>query len=132
MPVHTSIPPPEVPKDFEGPAALDESQQKLYDAVLEHFSAESYVIPNTEKGELLELEKFWLVSVLDCFDVKEGSDEILQSRECILRYLRATKWKGAAAAITRLEVTLAWRREYGVYTTLTPEFVEPEVSMSAR
>jgi len=41
------------------------------------------------------------------------------------RYLRATKWD-VDKAIVRLEITLKWRREYGVYTH-TPEYLEPEV-----
>jgi hypothetical protein len=43
------------------------------------------------------------------------------------RYLRATKWVSANVAIDRLEGTLKWRREYGVYD-LTADMVEPEVS----
>ncbi|KAI5289341.1 hypothetical protein KEM54_004035 [Ascosphaera aggregata] len=35
------------------------------------------------------------------------------TRECLLRYLRATKWN-VHDAIARLEKTLVWRREYGV------------------
>ena len=41
------------------------------------------------------------------------------------RYLRATKWD-VEKAIGRLESTLKWRREFGVYTH-TPEYLEPEV-----
>lgn len=44
------------------------------------------------------------------------------------RYLRATKWN-VAKAIERLESTLKWRREFGLYTH-TPEYLEPEVCMS--
>ena len=48
------------------------------------------------------------------------------TRECLLRYLRATKWK-VSDAILRLQTTLAWRREYDV-TSLTdkPEGTEHE------
>lgn len=46
------------------------------------------------------------------------------------RYLRATKWASAKVAIERLEGTLKWRREYGIYDELTAELVEPEVSGS--
>lgn len=48
----------------------------------------------------------------------------------IKRYLRATKWASAKVAIERLEGTLKWRREYGIYDELTAELVEPEVSGS--
>jgi hypothetical protein len=46
-----------------------------------------------------------------------------------IRYLRATKWSSAKAAIERLEATLRWRREFGIYD-LSAEQVEPEVSES--
>ena len=55
-----------------------------------------------------------------------SSNDTRQSYECLLRYLRATKWD-ANAAIERLEGTLKWRREYGIYDKITPEHVEPEV-----
>lgn len=45
----------------------------------------------------------------------------------MLRYLRATKWD-QKAAVTRLEETLKWRREFGFYDEMTSEYVSPEVS----
>jgi hypothetical protein len=36
-----------------------------------------------------------------------------------------------ATAITRLDDTLKWRREYGLYDSITPELVEPEVCSSS-
>ncbi|KAF8808744.1 CRAL/TRIO domain-containing protein [Phlegmacium glaucopus] len=100
------IPPPTIYKD-DPRAELQESEQPMYDKVVEHFSQTDYSIPNIEKGELTDQEKFWL------------------SRECILRYLRASKWK-LATAITRIENTLTWRREYGLYDILNANHVEPE------
>lgn len=49
------------------------------------------------------------------------------TRECLLRYLRATKWQQAEAERRVLE-TLAWRRTYGVApdATVTPDLVSPE------
>lgn len=41
--------------------------------------------------------------------------------------MRATKWKSADDAIHRLEETLKWRREFGIYDLITAEHVEPEV-----
>ncbi|KIY42857.1 CRAL/TRIO domain-containing protein [Fistulina hepatica ATCC 64428] len=91
----------------------------MHKRVLDHFSDPEYKIPKwepkTEKSAiagltLIEQEKFWL------------------SYECISRYLRATKWKSAEAAIHRLEATLVWRREYGLYDLITPEYVEPEAT----
>lgn len=87
---------------------LTDSEQLIYEDVLKHFNDPTYNIPGVEQGELTEQERFWL------------------SRDCLLRYLRATKWKNAAAAIGRLEDTLKWRRTYGVYDSLTANYVEPE------
>lgn len=46
------------------------------------------------------------------------------TRECLLRYLRATKWS-IDEAVKRIQATLAWRREYGL-DDLTPDFLSPE------
>jgi len=46
------------------------------------------------------------------------------TRECLLRYLRASKWSPTEAP-KRLLATLTWRREYGIYT-FTPEYISPE------
>ena len=43
-------------------------------------------------------------------------------------YLRATKWESPQKAIKRLEETLQWRRDFGLYDErFTPAHVEPEV-----
>ncbi|KAI4126880.1 MAG: hypothetical protein LQ347_004812 [Umbilicaria vellea] len=52
------------------------------------------------------------------------SERMWLTRECLLRYLRATKWNTADAA-TRLLGTLTWRREYGV-EKLDAEYISPE------
>ncbi|KIW86310.1 hypothetical protein Z517_01706 [Fonsecaea pedrosoi CBS 271.37] len=41
------------------------------------------------------------------------SERMFLTRECLLRYLRATSWN-VAQAETRLKSTLIWRREYGL------------------
>ncbi|KIX08502.1 uncharacterized protein Z518_03158 [Rhinocladiella mackenziei CBS 650.93] len=41
------------------------------------------------------------------------SEQMFMTRECLLRYLRATNWN-VAQAETRLKNTLVWRREYGL------------------
>lgn len=46
------------------------------------------------------------------------------TRECLLRYLRATKWN-VSEAISRIRATLAWRREYG-FEKLTPDYISIE------
>lgn len=66
--VYLPIPPPILYQD-DPRAGLEESQQLIYDEVLKHFSQTDYSIPNVEKDELMDQEKFWL------------------SRECILRYV---------------------------------------------
>lgn len=52
------------------------------------------------------------------------SERMWLTRECLLRYLRATKWS-VNDARSRLLCTLGWRREYGV-EALTAEYVSPE------
>lgn len=48
--------------------------------------------------------------------------------DIICRYLRATKWESPQKAIKRLEETLQWRRDFGLYDErFTTEHVEPEV-----
>lgn len=52
------------------------------------------------------------------------SDRMWLTRECLLRYLRATKWDVHQAGV-RLQSTLTWRQEYGLEKH-TPEYVSPE------
>lgn len=76
---------------------------------------------------LLEQARNW-TTVHSTHKDKEGpltdSDRIWLTRECLLRYLRATKWHEKEAA-KRLQETLTWRREYGV-DALTAEQISPE------
>ncbi|KAF9884453.1 hypothetical protein FE257_001784 [Aspergillus nanangensis] len=51
-------------------------------------------------------------------------ERMFLTRECLFRYLRATKWN-VAEAIGRLQRTLTWRREYGV-AKLTPDYISVE------
>ncbi|KAJ2920529.1 hypothetical protein H1R20_g16568, partial [Candolleomyces eurysporus] len=106
---HTPLKPLSSYHESDPRAKLSESEQKMYDEVLAHFSPDNYTLPGLEKGDLTDQEKFWL------------------SRECILRYLRASKWK-TATAITRTEATLKWRREFGWYDSITSELIEPEAT----
>lgn len=84
------------------PAPLTEDQQTKYDWLLKQVKAIT-AIPSTKgkEGPLTDEEKQWL------------------TKECLLRYLRATKWHEKEAE-KRLIKTLTWRREYGV-TELTAE-----------
>ncbi|RDB26323.1 CRAL-TRIO domain-containing protein C23B6.04c [Hypsizygus marmoreus] len=106
--VHEPIHPPRGPCETDPRANLTDVQRVVYNQVLEHFSEPAYTIPGLDKGQLTEDEQFWL------------------SSECLLRYLRASKWKTPAAAIHRLEATLKWRREFGLYDLVTASHVEPE------
>ncbi|GAV55349.1 hypothetical protein ZYGR_0AS06730 [Zygosaccharomyces rouxii] len=83
---------------------LTSEQEKMYLAVLNHFRDPELKIVCEEKPKgdaenkkepLSEYEKAWL------------------TRECILRYLRATKWV-QKDAIQRIEGSIAWRREFGI------------------
>ncbi|KJA26316.1 hypothetical protein HYPSUDRAFT_181095 [Hypholoma sublateritium FD-334 SS-4] len=105
LPLH---PPPTTCKD-DPHATLPDSEQKMYNEVLEYFtkSEPEYALPNEKDGKLTDDEKFWL------------------SRECLLRYLRASKWK-VVTAVQRLEATLIWRREFGIYDLVNANHVEPE------
>jgi len=53
------------------------------------------------------------------------------TRECLLRYLRATKWD-VPQATNRIMATLSWRREYGITSVpgkpskLSAEYISPE------
>jgi hypothetical protein len=104
---YTPIAPPALPVHFKPDTTLTADQEQLYKQVLAHFSKPEYTIPGLENGELTETEKFWL------------------SHECLLRYLRATKWL-EKTAIQRLEETLKWRREFGLYDLITADYIEPE------
>ncbi|KAI5809230.1 CRAL/TRIO domain-containing protein [Pyronema omphalodes] len=80
------------------PAAdLTESQKSAYDALLAHCNTIS---------DLSDTEKCWL------------------TRECLLRYLRASKWD-VPTAKKRVEATLLWRKEYGI-EKLTADYISNE------
>jgi CRAL/TRIO, N-terminal domain len=94
------------------PPQLTADEQTKYDTVLEYLkSLPEFPTSSSKKSKktapLSDVEQYFL------------------SRECILRYLRATKWV-VADAKKRLEGTIIWRREYGT-DTLLAETVEPEV-----
>ncbi|KAK2754502.1 hypothetical protein FQN54_006903 [Arachnomyces sp. PD_36] len=78
---------------------LTEDQKTKYDAVLKSVT-EWTTVPTT--------------SAKDAPTEPITDDErMFLTRECLLRYLRATKWN-ATEATTRLLNTLTWRREYGL------------------
>lgn len=52
---------PGVPAATGGSSTLTPAQTAMHKKTLEHFQSESYKIPDIEDGELLEVERFWLV-----------------------------------------------------------------------
>ncbi|KAI2641908.1 CRAL/TRIO domain-containing protein [Hypomontagnella submonticulosa] len=87
--------------------ALTADQQTKYDWLLSRVKGWTEVHSTKDKsGPLTDSEKMWL------------------TRECLLRYLRATKWHEKESE-KRLFETLAWRREYGV-EELTADYISPE------
>lgn len=87
--------------------ALTADQEAKYEEVLATVKTWTE-IPSTrgKEGPIVEEEIMWL------------------TRDCILRYLRATKWL-PTEAVKRLQATLTWRREFGLLE-LTPEHISPE------
>lgn len=81
--------------------ALTADQQTKYEQLLAEVRAW-----DSEATPLNDDERIWL------------------TRECLLRYLRATKWNLAQAS-TRLRATLTWRREFGT-DNLTSEYISSE------
>lgn len=125
-PVQTPLPVPTHP-NVAPPRKLTEKEQAEYDSVLAHFVNPEYVLPDVEaeKGALMEVERMWLVRLPLSLVTPISPACPTQSYECILRYIRATK-HDVSESIKRLEGTLKWRRDFGLYTFITPEHVEPE------
>jgi hypothetical protein len=96
-------------KPASPPAALTEDQQTKYDQFLTEVRSWE-TLPTTKAGTetavISDHEGLWL------------------TRECLLRYLRATKWN-LQQAIQRLKATLVWRREFGA-EALTADYIAPE------
>ncbi|KAH3681856.1 hypothetical protein WICPIJ_007162 [Wickerhamomyces pijperi] len=115
--VETSIPFSELPSlsTIPKPVELTQEQNEKYQIILKHFQDPTLQIYTTEKdpkdkAPLTLHEKAWL------------------TRECFLRYLRATKWH-TADCIKRLEGSIAWRREFGISgenDTVTADLCSPE------
>lgn len=102
LPLDTSKP--------ETPAPLTADQQAKYDTVLRAVSQWTTVPTTAAKNAAVE-------PITD-------DERLFLTRECLLRYLRATKWN-VPEAIGRLQRTLTWRREYGV-AKLTEDYISVE------
>ena len=92
------------------PPTLTADQQKKYEELLSVVKAWE-TLPKTsargaETAPLEDSERLWL------------------TRECLLRYLRATKWT-VPYATKRLRDTLVWRREFGT-EGFTADFISEE------
>ncbi|KAJ5160152.1 Phosphatidylinositol transfer protein PDR16 [Penicillium canariense] len=94
----------------EPPATLTPDQQSKYEAVLKTVSSWTEVPTTAEKNA--STEPF------------TDDDRMWLTRECLLRYLRATKWN-VSEAEARLRRTLTWRREYGM-EKLTSDYISIE------
>src|SRR5277367_1512617 len=108
---------PTASSERPGPVQLSPEEQTKYDDVVAHMkSLESLPTTSNKKNKqtapLSDLERYFL------------------TKDCMLRYLRATKWN-VHEAKKRLEGTVVWRREYGT-DTRTAETIEPEVSFCNR
>jgi hypothetical protein len=92
------------------PPALTADQQTKYDTFLAEVRGWETLPESSAKGAearpLDDNERMWL------------------TRECLLRYLRATKWNLTQAS-TRLRSTLLWRREFGT-EKLSASYISPE------
>lgn len=106
----TVIPRPPPRSKIPAPPKLTSEQETKYATVLATVSTWESLPASTAKKApsepLADHERMWL------------------TRECLLRYLRATKWN-TANALTRLQSTLVWRREYGA-DKFTFDYISPE------
>lgn len=99
------------PNSTPAPApALTADQQSKYDTFLAQVRAWETLPASSAKDAdatpLDDNERLWL------------------TRECLLRYLRATKWNSTQAT-ARLRSTLLWRREFGT-EKLSAAYISPE------
>lgn len=89
---------------------LTSEQERKYEDLLEVVSSWTEIRESSAKGATKS--------------TMSDSERMFLTRECLLRYLRATKWVTADAE-ARLLGTLMWRREYGV-EKLTADYVGKE------
>ncbi|GAB7358067.1 hypothetical protein MBLNU230_g0229t1 [Neophaeotheca triangularis] len=92
------------------PAKLSAEQEQKYAAVLADVSSWTTIPSTTAKGAPQA--------------PIEDRERMFLTHECLLRYLRATKWS-APNALKRLQNTLSWRREYGA-DTFSHDYISPE------
>lgn len=97
----------EPPVQIELPALpeLSYEQKQKYKCVLEYFQNPDLVVAQLEEDQKNNLG--------DQFTPITADEKAWLSKECFLRYLRATKWV-QEDAVARILSTIAWRREYGI------------------
>lgn len=92
------------PESIKSPVSiiLEGEELRKYHIVLDYFSNPELLLPIKEKSDpngkcmpLSKYEKAWV------------------TKECIMRYLRATNWN-TDKCIQRLTLSIAWRREFGI------------------
>ncbi len=118
MTVYTPFSEPVESTEIPSKPELTEEQVGKYEEVFKHFNtvegvpSVEYYDKKSELKPLTRYEKSWL------------------TRDCMLRYLRATKWN-VKEAIDRLTGSLAWRREFGINPeefggSITADSISPE------
>jgi hypothetical protein len=110
---------------------LTPREKESYKDVFEYFSKAGYRLPGVSEGsgELTDDEKFWLSYECILRSINYSPLRSLPTDGLPIfhtRFLRGTRWKHFEA-IQRLENTLKWRREFGLYSHLTTDRVEQEV-----
>lgn len=109
-PLHVPLRRPSPKAKLPKPADLTPEQETKYATVLASVSQwqslPATTAKNAPQAPIQDHERMWL------------------TRECLLRYLRATKWI-TPNALKRLQSTLSWRREYGA-DNFTADYISPE------
>lgn len=87
------------------PRSLTKDENAKYLEVYKHFINPDLKVGHTEHEQKLKHH--------EKFSGLTESEKAWLTRECFLRYLRATKWH-VKDCIDRIELTLSWRREFGI------------------
>lgn len=103
--VYTPFEQPSTHSHIQPEHPLTQEQQQKYKIVLTHFQKQELTIGISEESQKHKQ--------LEVFKPLTDAEKSWLTRECFLRYLRATKWN-EVEAIERIELTLAWRREFGI------------------
>ncbi|KAF9442133.1 hypothetical protein P691DRAFT_739224 [Macrolepiota fuliginosa MF-IS2] len=107
--VYTLRPPPDALYQHDQLPPFETIKSEVYTQVHFHFEDSLYQLPGETPilGVLTDNEKFWL------------------PRDCILRFLKSTKWD-PTATIKRIQATLKWRRDRRIYSFPDAPGVETE------